>query len=69
MNELIEDRTSFKKDQEKFFMGYQSEPSSVNRLQIGAGFLTNVVTMTIKHQILHFKNRLDLLSQTSFCVN
>ena len=44
------------------FYGYQSEPSSVNRLQIGAGFLTNV-SYNDHQASLNFKNRLDLLSQ------
>ena len=61
MNELIEDRTAFKRPGEVFY-GYQSEPSSVNRLQIGAGFLTNV-SYNDHQASLNFKNRLDLLSQ------
>ena len=40
----------------------RSEPSSVNRLQIGAGFLTNV-SYNDHQASLNFKNRLDLLSQ------
>ena len=61
MNELIEDRTSFKRSGEVFY-GYQSELNSANVLQLGAGFLTNVSYND--HQArLNFKNRLDLLSQ------
>jgi|TARA_R110000787_G_scaffold282212_1_gene393967 hypothetical protein len=62
MNELIEDRTSFKRDGAVFY-GYQSEPSSANVLQIGNGFLTNV-SYSDHTASLTFKNRLDLLSQT-----
>ena len=62
MNELIEDRTSFKQDGAVFY-GYQSTPSSSNVLQIGNGFLTNV-NYSDHRANLTFKNRIDLLSQT-----
>ena len=62
MNELIEERTSFKKDGAVYY-GYKSESNSDNVLQIGNGFLTNV-SYSDHQATLTFKNRLDLLSQT-----
>lgn len=62
MNELIEDRTAFKRDGAVFY-GYKSDTNSNNVLQIGNGFLTNV-NYSDHEATLTFKNRLDLLSQT-----
>ena len=62
MNDLIEDKTQFKKHGEIMY-GYQTTASSVDALCMGGGFLVSADYDNSKVK-LNFKNRMDALSKT-----